>query len=565
MKDGILAGTGNSRFLKSVEDFKDRFPNYESFANALVDGNLPIDLNGINPDGWEQTGTPLNKRTLLSEEVVELLGLSGEPTVSDALKKLATPKGELRVELGSYVGNGKTDKVTINSTLRIACVVLSRGATSDVSPDSATSAVTLVRDAPAFFVTTISSTGATTKRRNSLTWGDSEVSWAPATSGATDMTMFNRSGETYRYVIIGGNYEAIEPDDPSKEVVDDVARAGVEALEIRASALETRVSGLEKRGNTDPNLECRVANLEAAADGYLYREETDSTEAYTKTVPPGALPWATLDSFGGRSIRWNQAFNGAERPGSYNQTRLNRIENGDGSFTYELLSIDKSSSGTYTHTCRIRNIEVVPGNVYGHFYRVKVSRNSKVAVGTSTWTESVAVPADGEFHRVGFVATRTSSTDFFMGFTYGQQGELEIGDSFTIRDWMYFDLTEMFGAGNEPTREQFDAMFPDDYYPYAPGETKKAEITSVVSSAGSSIPIPETIRSLPGYGETGSLVDFTNGRYTAPDGTETDISTLLPDNALKVEAGGTVIFANENHLPVPNQVSYLIKTTGGAY
>lgn len=248
MKDGILAGTGNSRFLKSVEDFKDRFPSYESFANALVDGNLPIDLNGINPDGWEQTGTPLNKRTLLSEEVVELLGLSGEPTVSDALKKLAMPKGELKVEFGSYIGNGKTDKVTINSALRIACVVLSRGATSDLSPDSVTSAVTLVRDAPSFFVTTASATGSLTKKRNSLTWGDSEVSWSPATSGATAMTMFNRNGETYRYVVIGGNYEAIEPDDPSKEVVDDVARAGVESLEIRASALETRVSGLEKRG-----------------------------------------------------------------------------------------------------------------------------------------------------------------------------------------------------------------------------------------------------------------------------------------------------------------------------
>lgn len=350
-------------------------------------------------------------------------------------------------------------------------------------------------------------------------------------------------------------WEEFVADQGSIPVEDEVARAWVEDLRIR-------VEKLEENPGTDHNLERRVANLEAAANGYLYREETDSTEAYTKTVPPGALPWATLDSFGGRSIRWNQAFNGAERPGSYNQTRLNRIENGDGSFTYELLSIDKSSSGTYTHTCRIRNIEVVPGNVYGHFYWVKVSRNSKVAVGTSTWTESVAVPADGEFHRVGFVATRTSSTDFFMGFTYGQQGELEIGDSFTIRDWMYFDLTEMFGAGNEPTREQFDAMFPDDYYPYAPGETKKAEITSVVSSAGSSIPIPETIRSLPGYGETGSLVDFTNGRYTAPDGTETDISTLLPDNALEVEAGGTVTFANENRLPVHSRVSYLLKVRG---
>lgn len=351
--------------------------------------------------------------------------------------------------------------------------------------------------------------------------------------------------------------------------------------------------------------------------------------------------------------------------------------------------------------------------MYGHFYRVKVSRNSKVAVGASTWAESVTIPADGEFHRVGFVSTRTSSTDFFMGFTYGQQSDLEVGDSFTIRDWMYFDLTEMFGEGNEPTLEQFYNMFPDDYYPYSEGEIISAGVSELeskgknildasadtlryyrsdsytsfnlnngvveitggslfgflvpvekhknytasisidnpvqsgafriwsvssffsgtfdgkttgiiayewinidgsigntsafkemslqfipetdyvlvglyVPAAGAGmvfrnfmlrfsdtpaeytpytepyiITIPETIRSLPGYGETGSLVDFANDRYTAPDGTETDISTLLPDNVLEVEAGGTITFENEHKLSVPNQITYLVKTEGG--
>lgn len=32
-----------------------------------------------------------------------------------------------------------------------------------------------------------------------------------------------------------------------------------------------------------------------------------------------------------------------------------------------------------------------------------------------------------------------------------------------------FDLTAMFGAGNEPTIEQFDAMFPESYYPFNTG------------------------------------------------------------------------------------------------
>jgi hypothetical protein len=31
------------------------------------------------------------------------------------------------------------------------------------------------------------------------------------------------------------------------------------------------------------------------------------------------------------------------------------------------------------------------------------------------------------------------------------------------------NLTKMFGEGNEPTPEQFEAMFPKVYYPYVEG------------------------------------------------------------------------------------------------
>lgn len=48
---------------------------------------------------------------------------------------------------------------------------------------------------------------------------------------------------------------------------------------------------------------------------------------------------------------------------------------------------------------------------------------------------------------------------------------------------MVMDLTQMFGAGNEPsTPEEFRAMFPDDYYPYNAGELKSIVPTSVETS-----------------------------------------------------------------------------------
>lgn len=89
MKDAIALGTGNSRYLKSVSGFLSLYPTYEAFAAALVAGTLPIDLNGINPDGWAQLGNDLDKANLLTDATGALMNLGSEATVNDALATLA--------------------------------------------------------------------------------------------------------------------------------------------------------------------------------------------------------------------------------------------------------------------------------------------------------------------------------------------------------------------------------------------------------------------------------------------------------------------------------------------
>lgn len=83
MNDGIIKGNGNSRYLKSVADFLTQYPTYEDFANALSDGTLPIDLNGINIDGWQQLGYPLNKATLLQDFTAVAYGLDNTAVPND--------------------------------------------------------------------------------------------------------------------------------------------------------------------------------------------------------------------------------------------------------------------------------------------------------------------------------------------------------------------------------------------------------------------------------------------------------------------------------------------------
>ena len=88
MQDGIIKGTGNSRYLKSISNFLQQYPTYQDFVAALVAGTLPIDLNGINETGWDQLGTALNKANLLSDETAAALGLESDAVPDDALNAI---------------------------------------------------------------------------------------------------------------------------------------------------------------------------------------------------------------------------------------------------------------------------------------------------------------------------------------------------------------------------------------------------------------------------------------------------------------------------------------------
>lgn len=127
MIDGKIAGTGNSRFLKSISTFLTQYPTYADFAAALVAGTLPIDLNGINTTGWSQEGTPLNKVTLLSDTTASRLKLSGDPTVNDALSALAVSTATVTLSTANWVGTAApyTQTIAVSGLLSTDKVVTS--------------------------------------------------------------------------------------------------------------------------------------------------------------------------------------------------------------------------------------------------------------------------------------------------------------------------------------------------------------------------------------------------------------------------------------------------------
>lgn len=132
MNDGIIKGVGNSRYLKSVASFLSLYPTYEAFAQALIEGTLPVDFNGINEAGWSQLGTPLNKANLLSDATAGLLDLTSAAVPDEALVALVnkiktiTPEsvGASQVEVVSWVGtNSKTKAVTFSFTPKLLVLI----------------------------------------------------------------------------------------------------------------------------------------------------------------------------------------------------------------------------------------------------------------------------------------------------------------------------------------------------------------------------------------------------------------------------------------------------------
>lgn len=129
MNDGIIKDDGTSRLVRSVANFKEKYPTYDDFAEALVAGTLPLDVL-FNADGWSQQPDFLNKANLLKDATAALFQLSGDTALPDRvfeiLSKAAlvgegggiftipgSPVAQLKVESGTYLG---TDATTASLT-----------------------------------------------------------------------------------------------------------------------------------------------------------------------------------------------------------------------------------------------------------------------------------------------------------------------------------------------------------------------------------------------------------------------------------------------------------------
>ena len=184
-------------------------------------------------------------------------------------------------------------------------------------------------------------------------------------------------------------------------------------------------------------------------------------------------PVAEIQSIKGNTIKWNQLV-------PYHiETQTNKgitiTNNGDGSYTF---------SGTTSVRVDI-DIKTNVKSIAGHKY---------LMLGFTSEAENINGYSRAYEYRSYGMSNYEISTDYGQGGVFYEETENQNRylyfvinsekQELTLNDIkcypQLFDLTLMFGDGNEPTTvEEFRAMFPLDYYDYDAGSLKNVHVDSI--------------------------------------------------------------------------------------
>ena len=298
--------------------------------------------------------------------------------------------------------------------------------------------------------------------------------------------------------------------------------------------------------------------------GISYRFEEDTTKAYQKTVPTGAKLGA-VNKVGGRTIVFNQYSNMLGKTSLwsedvYNYKDIKRLSNHKlyVKYKYTVRNILDSTRDNYLARLIIFGDE----NVMIGYTAFKIG---DITVGkTVEHAEIVQAPNNVTSAMICCI------------------GDDVVGKTVDCNTWVnIIDLTLMFGSGNEPTTaEEFEKLFPNDYFPWNGGTLMNMGTSEVVEQGKnyfdfSKLPTGDTMDVGGGGGAgTGKVkVDFSKQTITIPPktyyaNTKKTLKDLCPNitpdtyiitmNRSNIDSNGFIYLYDNDaffHLGTPRKLS----------
>lgn len=239
----------------------------------------------------------------------------------------------------------------------------------------------------------------------------------------------------------------------------------------------------------------------------------------------------------GKTIVWNQLFDKNSIP-NRNSTAITYSVDGNINI---LTTTNVIATSFFSFLCP---------TVSGHKYMIcarslewNSPNHSNLFIGDSgnpdTASYATLTPSD-----LAKIFTATNETCYIKSYISYSAGNYE----FKMNGLQLFDLTKMFGAGNEPaTPEEFRAMFPDYYYSYNAGEMKSIIPTNIEASGIERFQLLDKNK----YPATGVFdgVTYTNNG----DGTITLNGTATATTNYNLQSGISVI-ANHKYFCVYSNI-----------
>lgn len=233
---------------------------------------------------------------------------------------------------------------------------------------------------------------------------------------------------------------------------------------------------------SDKELQRRVNALYDMENGITHQFETDTDTAYAKTVPTGAK-LMSVKNIGGRSIVWNQLISQIVEKTS------------NGIATTKIDSKSLHISGTSSTVCFIPISPVQTGiSNHKYLFHSHASDTTALSSGTGFYNDN----GGNRWHEYGKGIIFTMDGNGTIAIAFRVNSNITVDFSITPQ---IYDLTALFGSGNEPVSvEEFEKMFPADYYPYNAGEIISAGTEEVVEQGKNLFDIKKCVKLNSYYG-----------------------------------------------------------------